>query len=351
MNLEPEFWTTVISSFPHQEDATLCERLTTVLDIPAWPQLPRRTFYENMYVQYSAALPKVVVDEENEKITFDTNGDLTAALETFYTHYLAEDVDAFALMPQYASGFFDMLEALRASSGQWIKGQVTGPISLGLTVTDQDLRAGLYNEMLADTIVKSLAMNARWQAQQLRTVRPKVIIFVDEPYLASFGSAYISLEREQVITMLNELFDAIHQEGALAGIHCCANTDWSILMATTVDILNLDAYGYLENLALYPTELRTFLDRGGVVAWGIVPNNKDIFDLTPADLAQRLHQGFDLIQEKAWGRGVNISPAELAERSLIGPSCGLGSTTVDVAERVLEVLPKVGEILQDSTWK
>ena len=101
MNLEPRFWTTATGSFPHEKEyAALYDRLATSLDIPIWPQLVRRTFYENMYVQYSAALPGVVVDEANEKITFDTTGDLTDALETFYTPYLAEDVNAFGLLRQ-----------------------------------------------------------------------------------------------------------------------------------------------------------------------------------------------------------------------------------------------------------
>jgi methionine synthase II (cobalamin-independent) len=353
MKLEPRFWTTAIGSFPHEtEYAGLYERLATSLDIPIWPQLVRRTFYENMYVQYSAALPGVVVDEANEKITFDTTGDLTEALEAFYTPYLAEEVDAFGLTPQYAAGFFGMLEALQFNgNGEWVKGHVTGPISVGLTVTDQDLRASLYNEMLADVLVKNAAMNARWQVQQLRTVRPNAIIFVDEPYMASFGSAYISLDREQAIAMLDEVFAAIHQEGALAGTHCCANTDWSVLLATTVDILNLDAYGYMENLALYPEELRAFLDRGGVIAWGIAPTNEEIYEVTPETLAQKLRQGLDLIQEKAQARGVKISSSELATRSLITPACGLGPTTVEIAERALGVLVEMGEILQEEMEK
>jgi len=228
-----------------------------------------------MYVQYSRGLPALVLDETNERITFDTAIDLSTALETFYERYLADDVDSFALTPDYAAGFYGLIEAARAVPGEWIKGQVTGPISFGLTVTDQNLRASLYHELLADVIVKNMAMIARWEVRQLRAQRPNVILFVDEPYMASFGSAYISLGREQVIAMLDEVFAAIHQEGAIAGVHCCANTDWSVLLATAVDVLNLDAYGYLENLALYPVELKAFLDRGGLVTWGIVPNNDE----------------------------------------------------------------------------
>ena len=40
-----------------------------------------------------------------------------------------------------------------------------------------------------------------------------------------------------------------------------------------------------ENLALYPAELRAFLDRGGSICWGIVPNNEEIRDVTPQGLA------------------------------------------------------------------
>ncbi len=344
------FLTTHVGSVPHPSASGLTDKLVAQLDIPAWPQLPRRSFRESMYVQYSASLPCVEVDEEKEKIILSTRGDLTPALENFYSLYLADDVDAFALKPEYAEGFFAMLESLCAGSAhsssageQWAKGQVTGPISFGLTVTDQDLRATLYNDMLADVIVKNMAMNARWQVRQLKSVRPNVIIFADEPYMASFGSAFISLSREQAIGYLDEVFEAIKSEGALTGVHCCANTDWSVLLSTKVDILNLDAYGFLENLALYPTELRAFLDRGGAVCWGIVPNNEHILHETPQSLADRLHAGFKLIAEKASARGVKISVEELASRSLVSPACGLGSAGVVIAEKVLGMVGGVVE--------
>ncbi|MBN1313789.1 MAG: methionine synthase [Anaerolineae bacterium] len=348
MTFTPHFQTTLIGSFPHtdKDAATLCRHIASSVDVPVWPQLPRRTFRENMYVQYSTFLPGIIIDEANEKITFNTADDLTPAMEAFYSHYLADEVDAFAVAPEYAAGFYAMLDVLRSNPGEWVKGQVTGPITLGLKITDQDLRSSLYDEMLAEAIVKGVAMTARWQVQQLKAVRPNVIMFVDEPYMASFGSAFISLSREQVVEMLDEVFDAIHQEGGLAGVHCCANTDWSVLLATGVDILNLDAYGYLDNLALYPEELRAFLDRGGVVAWGVVPNDEDIFQVTPEQLVEKLRDGLTSISGKAQARGISIGVEELASRSLITPACGLGPTTVEVAEKTLETLGKTAGLLQ-----
>jgi hypothetical protein len=221
-----------------------------------------------------------------------------------------------------------------------------GPISFGLTVTDQNGRACLYNEVYVDVLVKHMTFNARWQAEQLGTVSEQVILFVDEPYMASFGSAYVSLGREQVIAWLDEVYKALHAAGVLTGTHCCGNTDWGVLLNTQVDILNLDAYDFIENLALYPVELREFLDRGGAVCWGLIPNNEHIFDETPQALAKMLRDGIRLICEKAANRGITIHPDEFASRSIIAPACGLGPATVEIADRAFDILVETGTILR-----
>lgn len=334
----PRLGTTHVGSVPYTDLHSVSERLAATLDIPAWAQFSRRSFRENMYVQFSTALPRVMIDPTRERIWVNTAGDLTPDLEAFYALYLEDYVDAFALTPDYAAGFFAMLDVLAVTPGIWAKGQVTGPVSLGLSVTDQDRYAILYHDLLGDVVVKTLAMNARWQVRQLRAVRPQVLIFVDEPYLASFGSAYVSLERDAVIAMLNEVFAAIHSEGALAGVHCCGNTDWSLLLDTSVDVLNLDAFGYLDALALYPAELRAFLDRGGVIAWGIVPNNETITSVSAGDLAERLWEGLRQLSERAAGRGVRMVPEDLLARGLLTPSCGLGTASPEIADQVYATL-------------
>lgn len=349
----PEFnyLTTHVGSVPHLASEELASRLVTLLDIPAWTQHPRLSFRENMYSQFTPSLPAVIVDEVHEKVIIDTGGDLSSPLEKFYEPIIAEDVDAFALRTQYASGFFAMLPALKnhvppGDTSGWAKGQVTGPISFGLTVTDQHLRASLYDEQLVDPIIKNTAMIARWQVRQLKSARENVLIFLDEPYMASFGSAFISLSRNQVTSYLDEIFDAIHAEGALSGVHCCANTDWGLLLSTSVNMLNLDAYGYMENVALYPLELREFLDRGGTFCWGLVPNNESIHEETPQKLAGRLRHGLQQICDKAAARGIIIRPDEFGMRSLVAPACGLGSTSVETADQVFEVLAETGMILK-----
>ncbi|MCA9911673.1 MAG: hypothetical protein KC519_23620, partial [Anaerolineae bacterium] len=89
-----------------------------------------------------------------------------------------------------------------------------------------------------------------------------------------------------------------------------------------------------------------YLDRGGAVSWGIIPNNDQITSVTPMQLAERLRAGIDHISQKAALRDIRITPDDFAARSLITPSCGLGSASVELAERVLETLARTGEFLQ-----
>lgn len=347
------FLTTHVGSAPHTDFHALNARLLSMLDIPCWLQLPRRDFRENIYTQYAPTLPGAVVLEEKEKAVIDFSAaDFDTRLESFYQSVLDNEVEAFALHPDYARGFYALTDALKDSPARFVKGQVMGPISFGLTVTDQDGRSCLYNDVYVDVLVKHMTFNGRWQVEQLGRISEsqkrdrQVILFVDEPYMASFGSAYVNLSREQVIAWLDEIYDALHVAGALTGTHCCGNTDWGLLLDTKVDILNLDAYDFIENLALYPVELRNFLDRGGSICWGLVPNNEHILYETPPTLAKKLRDGIRLICEKAAKRGVTIRPDEFASCSLLAPSCGLGSATVEIAERAFEVLAETGEILQ-----
>jgi hypothetical protein len=345
MDFRPNFLTTHVGSLPHPLAEPICRRLMNDLDIPCWPQLPRRTFHENMYVQYSSGLPGLVLDETNEHIYFDTH-DLPPVLEAFYQRCLDDDLDSFGFQSEWADGFFTLLNLLKDHPPEWVKGQVTGPISFGLTVADQNQRASLYSDELADVIVKNTTMKARWQVRQLRTICPNVLMSVDEPYMASFGSAYINLGRAEVIGMLDEVFSAIHQEGALASVHCCGNTDWSVLLSTAVDILNLDAFNYLETLSLYPNELAAFIQRGGVIAWGIVPNSEQLLATTSQQLAGQLWQGLELICARAQVRGLHLRPSDLASQSLLAPACGLGSTSPDLADRALAILCETARLVR-----
>jgi hypothetical protein len=327
---DPNCRATGIGSTPHTDPTTAVDFVQEVFpDVPFWPQLPRRAFRENMYVQYTEHLPGVVIDDEEKHIRVDLGDDWLEKAEVFYALFLEEDPTLFALSPEYAAGLHEMIACGPLESGWAVKGQVTGPISFGLQVTDLGLRPSLYDDMMRDIIVKNVLRHAQWQEAQLRRLHPHTIVFIDEPFLSMFGSAYAAISREDVVSALEEVFAGL---AGWTGTHCCANTDWSLLLATSVDVLSFDAYGYAEHLALYPDELRAFLDRGGMLAWGLIPNTGEEAETITLDGAwEVLEQALQLFELKGFDR------AELLPRSFITPACGTGTLTVPVAERVMRL--------------
>jgi hypothetical protein len=209
-----------------------------------------------------------------------------------------------------------------------LKGQVTGPVSWSLTVVDENQRPILYDDVLGEAVAKHLRLKAAWQERELAKLASRTVMFIDEPYMASYGSAYVPLSRDQVIGLLEEVFAGL--EG-IKGVHCCGNTDWAILLKTSIDILSLDAYGYAEKLALYPEDVARFLERGGVIAWGIVPTNAMAETETVDSLVKRLHEALDRLVAKG------VSRDALLQAGMITPSCGLGSTAPQLAEHVFEL--------------
>jgi len=240
---------TVIGSMPHTDPSEACSLVSHYLkDIPAWPQLPKRSFLENMYVQFSKGFPGVVVEEN--RIFVDRSQDLDKPLEKLYAAYLDNDFDKYPISAEYAAGLHSFL-SLTNLSPLAVKGQITGPVTWGLTVTDDSRRAIIYDDVLGDAVAKLLRLKASWQEKALSQISKNTIIFVDEPYMSSFGSAFVSISREKVIELLEEVFGGIR---GLKGVHCCGNTDWSVLLETSTDIVSFDAYNYAQSLSLYPAE-------------------------------------------------------------------------------------------------
>ncbi|MFC2059796.1 methionine synthase [Chloroflexota bacterium] len=323
---------TIIGSMPHTDPEAACAQITRYLkDIPAWPQLPKRSFLENMYVQYSQGFPGIVV--ESGSLYVNRQPDLDTPLEQLYAAYLANDIDKYAIRPNYAAGLASFL-SMENLSPLAAKGQLIGPVSWAMVVSDYDRQLVVYDDTLVDAAAKLLRLKAGWQEKQLRKISKNTIIFVDEPYMVSFGSGYVQLSKEKVIELLEEVLGGI---SGLKGIHCCGNTDWSVLLNTSVDIISFDAYNYAQSLSLYPEDINKLLERNGAIAWGIIPNNEEsLAKETVASLQDRLEEAMAPFTRD----GVRFK--QLIEQGLLTPSCGLGSmASPEAAEQVLKLLAEL----------
>ena len=333
---------TAIGSLPYTDPQEACAvTLKYLREAPAWPQLPRRDFRENMYAQYSEGLPGVVVDLERRKVFCDTSGDLLPGIEEVYRAYLEGDYDSLPVTAEYAAGLHAMAARLEEEGKVYpvLKGQVTGPISFGLTVMDENNRPILYNDDLAGAMVKLLNLKARWMEGFLRETgaAEEVLIFFDEPYLVSVGSALVSVSPERVVDSLRQCAEGLT---CLTGAHCCGNTDWTLLFQSGLQVVNFDAYSYLDSLALYPGEVAAFLEGGGTLAWGLAVNNKEIDGESVDSLARRFEAGVELLASRGVPRDL------LYERAMFTPACGLDGVTAQQAEKAYSLTAQLSERLR-----
>jgi len=316
-------------------------------EIPLWVQLPRFR-EEGMIRQCMDGLPGVAEKEDTWFIdTKDPQFD--EAFIQFFEDYLTLSepgadfqTSRFAFTPLAGKGFSHFLERVDKDPGRFValKGQVTGPITFCTAVKDDAERDIFYNDPLRDAAVKRLAMNARWQANEFAQRGATPIVFLDEPALAGFGtSAYITITRADVQGCIDEIAQEIHAENGLVGVHVCANTEWDLLLDTTIDIISFDAFSYFDRFILYPKAIKEFMGRVGILAWGIVPTGdadliaQQTSDALTKTLAGQIRQVAEL----------GISEETVMAQSLVTPSCGTGSLDPASATRVLALTRAVSE--------
>jgi len=339
----------LIGSLPmenHKEATELI--LDHTPEIPLWAQLPMYR-EEGMMAQFLPGMPGLT-ESDGGKLFIDTSrADFDEQYLAFYEEYLSVteaggnlDTSRFALTRETGRGFEEFLRQIDglAEKPRALKGQITGPVTFATGATDQDDRAIFYNDQLRDAAVKHLAMNAKWQAKQFAARGIKPVIFIDEPGLAGFGtSAFITITKEDVTGVLGEVIEAVHGENGLTGVHVCANTEWDLLLNSTVDIISFDAYSFFDKFMLYPDMIKKFMNRGGILAFGIVPTSdaEEIAKETAASLADRLE---DQIKEL---EGIGIDRKTILEQSFVTPSCGTGSIDLASAQKVLELTRDVSK--------
>ncbi|MCS7280484.1 MAG: hypothetical protein NZ583_02490 [Desulfobacterota bacterium] len=306
-------------------------------EIPFWPQLPRRSKLENMYVPFLDGVPFFYIDDIGNVYPRVDDGE---DWEEFLIHLTEEKVQSFAIRKELIPGFYRLLERIEEieSSVKAVKTQITGPISMAMGIKDKRGLPIIYDDFFFGILKKTINMKARWMVFEIKNRLPskEVILFFDEPYLVAYGSSYLSLPQDQLISALNEAF---YQIDAKIGIHCCGNTDWSLVLRSNADIINYDAYNFLENIFLFREDLERFLERKGTISPGIVPSTDDIKEITQEKIKEILCRFLDEFSK--------IKPFEKELNILITPSCGLGNLSSEDAKKAMALLANVPKILSE----
>lgn len=322
------FNTTGIGSLPHSDPRAACRVVLDHAEIPFWPQLPALGFRELMIPMYSGGFPFVAF-EGGDAVAVDPPEDDAFA---FYT--ALESGDGFPISLESSAGLYAFLDEIaKLPRFQTLKGHITGPLTYTLGISDRIKRPLYYDDEKRELALSLLKGKAIWQISLLKKYADEVIIFIDEPILSALGtSAYLGVSDEEAGRMLRETVDAVREAGGISGIHCCGKAHWPLVLASGVDILNFDSYDYGDYITLYPEEVRQFINGGGRIAWGVVPTTDEAATVSLEAIGEKLRSVLDALL------AMGIPGETIAKQSLITPSCGTGSLSVENAERVFSLL-------------
>jgi hypothetical protein len=329
----PPFSTTGIGSAPHSNAQEACELIAASFDIPFWPQLPYRSFREMMIPQYAEGLPFLRIDDSAEKIFLER--DDSDDLDRFYeTH---AELPGVAISENHSAGIHTFINTFAGKHFNIVKGHVTGPLTFTLGLKDASGAPIYFDEELREIASMLLQAKIRWQIETLKKLADNVIIFIDEPIFSAIGSSsYLGVKDDEILRLLSDFAAAIESAGGISGIHCCGKADWHMVIQSGVKILNFDAFEYFDTFAMYSDDVKTFLDGGGYLAWGIVPTSDAIATISDRDIEslfkERLAKLKDIIKSNL-----------IFSQSLITPSCGAGGRTVAEAERIFRLCRRLKE--------
>lgn len=316
--------TTAMGILPHDNIADAL-RISLAVDIPFWPQLPRYSFFEDMYVQVSENFPGIQLDEAKRKIQLDT--------ASFYQQLPAyairsEDENTYKLSDHYAAALNTFLQQ-DLSSYKIIRGQSIGPVSYGLKIVDENLKPIIYNDDLRLFLFDFIARKVNRQYRQLLEVHPLPFVWVDEPGLELLFGSFTGYSSNRAHQDFQAFLDLL--EGPRS-VHLCGNPDWSFLLSgLDLDILSVDIFGNGHIFTRYVEEIKAFLKRGAIISWGIVPTLTEEMETVGVQyFADKLAEywryldskgvALDLILDRAWLAParcclINLDGAKTVEKS------------------------------------
>jgi hypothetical protein len=260
-------------------------------------------------------------------------------MEQVYLNFMEQDTGPYAITPEYASCFPEM-SGRDFSGSLFLKCQVTGPVTLGMQVVDDQRRPIYYDDQFADVLAKMIALRARWAEREMRSFAgvENTLVVLNEPYLASLGSSVVPIRKELVSSGWDDI--AAMVEGGL-GIHCCSNTDWEYVMELFPSVISFDAFSGAGEFLLYLDRAISYMEKGGIIAWGIVPSQPDLFSAGNLDTWLAKYRE---IREQVTA----VCGEELFFRqSIITPTCGIQAGDPGQAEEIMKASRSLSDRIRE----
>ena len=308
---------TGVGSLPHRSAHDAAAFALREYDVPAIPTLPRRSPAEGMIAQAVVGIAGVTLGQYGS-IAVDVDAlDPDAAVQTDLSN------DSFISMRTFLA-----TAAARGLRGP-VKWQFVGPVTLGAALT----RVGVPSDRAFAVAVRAVRAHLTALAAAVATALPDSpqLVWLDEPWFGELMLPGFPIAPEPAIDLLSGAM-AVLEPVATVGVHCCADADIASLLDAGPSVLSVPVD---EKLAAVAGYLTRFLERGGRIAWGVVPTDGPIVTTSERSWRQLSDVWCELVR-----RGCD--PVILRQHSMVTPHCGLGTHTPAVAERVVQLTREVG---------
>ncbi len=282
--------------------------------------------------------PGLVVDAAALRVYVDRN-EAERRIDSLWLAYLEHTITYAALSADDAAGLAEM-----ARIGGWrdlraVKGQILGPISAALQLTDEREQPLIYDDMLFDAIAQLLRLRVAWQELRLSEIAPVTIICIDEPLLEAVDSPFFPHDWDRIAGQIDDV---------LAGINGCralytrGDVDLNRLMHTSVELLIAESAAYRRLCESGCEDLIAFLERGGMVGIGIVPSDPEQLKMASVD---SLFDAFASLLDDLTSQGV--AHDYMLQQTVLSPAQSLGYLDNASAERALQLLAGVSQRIRE----
>ena len=244
---------------------------------PFWAQLPNFSAIEGQFLQFLVNIPGIKSDITGKKKYLDTKSYIyqSRSIE------ILKDYDELSLeiLKKYRpnSVFFEnFLRIIEQNKPLYAKGQIYGPISIGLLLPDETGAPILENGKVMELILKSICLQCIAQICEMKNVSPTITpyIFVEEPELCKVISSEKGRQvRKKYLSMLKTISSAIKDNGGIPVFHSAHCHDWSLAIEAGFEVLSFNTDSQFVTLLNSNIRLDQFLNAGHKLAWNILPSD------------------------------------------------------------------------------
>lgn len=312
---------TGIGSLPHRSVQNAVETSFTGVEVPFIPTLPRLDPSEGMIAQAVTGMTGFSVGQYGALLVDLDRIEPRTSVVTDLAH------GAF-------SGYRVALDRLtnydEASRPKTIKWQFIGPVTLGQAL----VRAGVSVDTAFDVAIHAVRSHVANLYRAIAAASPTTvqIVVIDEPDLGSMMNETFPIAPDTAIDLMSSAMAAVEGD-AVVGLHCCAPIDVVPLLAAGPAILSIPVS---RHLVAHAGALAAFLERDGLIAWGVVPTDGPVMATSERSWRNVNKLWCELVKE-------GCDPLRLWRQSLLTPACGLATHTVATSDIIMSQVREIAE--------